>query len=104
MFHSKILTLSVSLEDGAIGSRGGQIAVANLEQFFPNRTNATYVPIWSEQSFIAKLYADISLSYEDTILPDLGPEKEYHVVDLGGDKGWRYHVCFAIPHAEFKYC
>ena len=105
MFHSQLLTLGVSLEDGAIGySPGGQIALANLQQFFPNRTNATYIPLWSEQSFIAKLYADISLSYTEVIASDLGTEDEYQLEDLGIDKGWRYHVCLARPHTEFTYC
>ena len=91
-----------SLEDGAIGFRlGGRIAIANLDYFYPNK-NVNITPSANEESWMARLYSDISLSYEDTIAPDLGSEDGYHVEDLGVDKGWRYHVCLARLHAEFR--
>ena len=95
--------MGVSLEDGAIGYHpGGVIAVANLEYFYPPNkdSNVTNTPEWSEQAVTAKLYADISLSYTETIAPDLGPEDEYQLQDFG--TSWRYNVCLATPHAEFQ--
>ena len=96
--------MGVSLEDGAIGYRpGGEIAVANLDNFYPNKAvDVTVTPEMRKQGFTAKLYAEISLSYAETIAPDLGPEDQYQLQDIG--TGWRYYVCLARPHVELKYC
>ena len=96
--------MGVSLEDDVTGFHpNGEIFIANLDHFYPNRSDTTE-PTANEESFMARLYSDISISYEDTTSHNLGSEKEkeYHVVDLGDDKGWRYYVCLARLNAEFS--
>ena len=90
-----------SLEDGAVGYHlgNGNVSVANLQHFYPD-SNITIIPDMTDQSFVAKLYTDISISYTETNSSNLGPGDDYELEDLGN--GWRYHVCLAIPHAKFK--
>ena len=92
--------MGFSLEDGAIGYRLGKISIANMEHFYPPH-NDSDIPGGFDQSFMAKLYADTSLSFPETNTQNQGSEDEYELEDLG--TGWRYHVCQARPRAQFRY-
>ena len=51
------------------------------------------------QQFVAKLYADISITYKDTNHEDPGPDDEYQLEDIGD--GWKYNVRVATFYAKF---
>lgn len=83
--------LDFSLEDGAIGHYPrGLISIANTNAIFLSNTNHEVPDDWT-QRYISKMYADVSISYEDTKAPNLGPQDKYQLEELNG--GWRYNVC-----------
>ena len=86
------LVLTLSLEDGAIGhTPGGNISIANTKAFFYNSNDDETPDIFSE-GYISKLYADISISYEDTTPQNPGNPGEYQLENLPVPDGWRYNV------------
>ena len=91
--------MGFSLEDGAVGYNLGNLSIANIQHFYPD-SNVTNIPEAAEQSFVAKLYTDISISFKETNATSLGAENDYELEDLGN--GWRYHVCLARSRALFK--
>ena len=80
-----IYTTAYSLEEGGIGRKEGFVSVVNTNHFFYETNNlATPDPI--PERFIAKLYADVSVSY-----PTIRGRDDSADLEQLKD-GWQYNV------------
>lgn len=84
-----LIGLTYSLEDGGVGRRpGGFVSIVDTRNFYPVKSNR-HTPDLIAEGFVAKMYADVSISYENTTSSNPGKDDEYQLEEL--DDGWRYN-------------
>ena len=85
----RVLIAVLSLEEVGIGKSPGFVSILDTKHFYVN-ANSTNPPDTGTERVVAKLYADVSLGYENTIPGRRGSDDHYQV-EKKGDK-WRYNV------------
>ena len=84
----RILIVVLSLEEVGIGKSPGFVSILDTKHFYVN-PKSTDPPDTGTERVVAKVYADVSLGYDDT-LGRLGSDDHYQIENLG-DK-WAYNV------------